>query len=363
MRVDAAAIGIVGLLGAACADPSLPDVEVVSLRELGEIETPSTIVGRDGGDSGSFGGRSVWVYGDTVATEAGTYPSTWRNNTMSWVADTDAADGITGFVQPVDSLGAAREFFARTADEVAFNAAHFDHGDGSCAAPCGARHAIWGSAPVADPDRGRAVLSYGKVYAEPGAFNFYLIGTSFAIWETFDVGPRRLEVVSGQGDPTLVFDAATEGEYGTATTILGDEIYAFACSGGPAKDGACRLARAPIDGMLDRRAWRFRGDDGWSADVADAAVLFHGSPNMSVAYIEAVDRWVALYMDWDAIELRSAEAIDGPWSGPETIFVSHRDGSPHAHLHTEFAEQDGAVQYVSYLAEAFRLLRIEIAPR
>jgi Domain of unknown function (DUF4185) len=357
----AAVVVVVGL--SACAEANPPDLRVVSIDEQGEMQSPSTIVGRDGGDSGRFAGRSVWVYGDTVTTSAGSFPSTWRNNTMSFTEDADASDGITGFVQPQDELGAPREFFPRTAQEQAFDEEHFDRGDGSCAEPCGARQAIWGGGPVPDPARARALLSYGKVYAEPGEFNFHLVGTSFAIWDDFDAGPQRPEVVSGLGDPTLLFDAPTEGEFGTGTNLVDDRLYAFSCAGGGGHDGDCRLARVHIDDIFDRDAWEFRSDDGWSAQVDDAMVLFAGSPNMSVAYVASIERWLALYMDWDAIEVRTAEQIEGPWSDPETVFVSHRDGSPHAHLHPEFAEQDGAVQYVSYLADHFRLLRLELAPR
>jgi hypothetical protein len=49
---------------------------VLSVEELGDMEQPASIRGRDGGVSGRFQGRSVWVYGDTVATLRGTYPNT-----------------------------------------------------------------------------------------------------------------------------------------------------------------------------------------------------------------------------------------------------------------------------------------------
>jgi hypothetical protein len=345
-----------------CSGETDADVEVVSVEVLGPMERPASIRGRDGGTSGRFQGRSVWVYGDSVATEMGTFPSTWRNNTMSWTADLDARDGITGFVQPVDALGAAREFFPRTDEEEAFNAAHVDRGDGSCTAPCGARYAIWGSGPIEDPVRNRALLVYGKIYSEPGEFNFSVLGMSIAVWESFDAAPVRVEVESDVADPGLLF-AASEGEFGIPV-VSEDYLYLFACSGGGDDSRRCRLARAPLADVLRRPAWQFRARDGWSSDVARAAALFEGSPNMTVHWNAHVGRWLAVYISWSEIVVRTAEQVDGPWSAPLTVYTAPEDGAIHALAHPEYQEDGGALEYVSYLAgDEFRLLRVRLARR
>ncbi|MBL8944829.1 MAG: DUF4185 domain-containing protein [Myxococcales bacterium] len=347
------------VLLAACADEAAPDADVVAVTELGAMANPAGIEGRDGGVSGRFGDRSVWVYGDGVATIAGTYPNTWRNNTMSWTADLDAADGIDGFVQPTDSEGAAREFFPRTSQEQEFNDAHVDRGDGSCADPCGARYAIWGAGPIADPERDRYLLAYGKVYSEPGPWNFWIVGNSIAVWDDFDAGPARPEVDAALDDPTLLFDAEQDGEFAIPAVHAGD-LYLFSCSGRGGGHG-CRLARAPLADVLERDAYEFRTDDGWSSASSDAVVLFDGSPNLTVHHSAHLDRWLAVYADFGEIVLRTAEAPEGPWSGTGTIATPDGDAI-HAHAHAEYQEAGGAVEYVSYLTDTFHLLRVELAP-
>jgi hypothetical protein len=340
-----------------CSAP--PGVNVLEVQQLGPIESPVTIDGRDGGGSGLFKGRSIWVYGDTVVKEKGSYPTTWRNNTMSWTNDLDASNGVSGFHQPVDPLRAPREFFPQTEDERAFNLAHVDDGDGLCDDPCGARLAIWGSAPLEDTARDRALLTYGKVYAEPGGFHFSILGTSIAVWEDFDEGPLRPNVRSNLDDPTLLFDAK-KGEY--AIPVIADErLYLFSCSGGPDDSRECRLARAPLENILHRDAWEFRSDDHWSTNIDDATPLFEGSPNLTVYWNAHLRRWVAIYMSWGEIIIRSAEQVQGPWSDKSVVFVPSEEGAIHAFGHAEYQENGGEVEYITYLAAQFRLLRVKLA--
>lgn len=339
------------LMGCGSADLDVRNVEVV-----GDMQPPSTIEGRDGGVSGMFAGRSVWVYGDSIATTAGTYPSTWRNNTMSWTTDTDAHDGVQGFVQPIDDAGAAREFFPRTSAEAAFNDAHFD-GGGDCASPCGARYAIWGSGPVADPARSRALLTYARVYSEPGEFNFTVEANSIAVWTDFDAGPERPDADTESG---YLFDSAREGEYGIPV-VDDDMLYLFSCSGGHHDGGECTLARAPLERVLEHAAWRFKSDEGWSTKASAAEVLFEGSPNMTVHWNAYIGRFIATYVAWGELRMRTAKHLGGPWSDSTTVFETPEDNAMHGLAHPELDEDDGRVTYVSYLAERFKLLRIVLA--
>jgi len=204
------------------------------------------------------------------------------------------------------------------------------------------------------------LLTYAKVYAEPGEFNFTIVGTSIAVWESFDAGPTRPAVTSDVQGSTLLFDGESEGEFGIPV-IAEDHLYLFSCSGGPSGSSACRLARAPLDGAFQRTSWRFRGADGWTERVADAAALFSGSPNMTVHWNAHLGRWLAVYMA-DGVVARTAPALEGPWSRPKTLFRPREDGAIHALAHAEYQQGDGATEYVTYLAQDFRLLRIDLAP-
>src|SRR5204862_421521 len=88
---------------------------------------------------------------------------------------------------------------------------------------------------------------------------------------------------------------------GLGATIIGDDLYSFACqeatSGRP-----CLLARVPLAEVLDRAAWRFHtGSSGpgrpadWSSELAEARPLFSGAPIMSVAWNELLGSYMAVY--------------------------------------------------------------------
>jgi hypothetical protein len=357
VSMSARRVAIVALLSA-CAR----DVSVVEVRDLGLMEAPPEMLGRDGGVSGAFFGRSVWVYGDGVAAQAGSYPNTWRNNSMSWTSDLDASDGLSGLVQPVDGLGAAKEFFPRTPEEQAFNEAHLD--DGDCEAACGARKAVWGGAPVEDGDR--AWLSYAVIHAEPGEWNFYPEGQSLAVWsrDAFDAGPERPPAIGARAPAELLFDSAAEGEFGPGLYVEGGQLGMYSCSGGPWQDHRCRLGRAPVERALERDAWRFWDGRGWSAEVTDARALFEGSPNISVRYNAFLDRWLAVYIDWGVIRLRTAPAPEGPWSGEVDVHRPPEEGAMHAAEHAELQQEDGRIVALSYLTEeGFRLLEVTLQGR
>jgi len=333
------------------------DMDVVSVEHLGEMEEPASMEGRDGGDSGLFRGRSVWVFGDGVATEAGTYPSTWRNNTMSWTEDLDASDGLSGLVQPEDTAGAAKEFFPRTEAEETFNRAHSGE---SCEEPCGARYAVWGSGPVMDEARDRAILSYALIYAEPGPWNFHPVGTSLALWTDFDEGPERPEVDSEMDEPTLLFGDDVRGHLSTAPVVHEEHLYLFGCPEG----GSCYLARAALDEILVRQAWRFYDGKQWRSDASEGKGIMKGSENMTVHFNAYLDRWMAVYMNWGkGIVGRTAEQLEGPWSREVLIYKPEEGEAMHGFAHAELAEEDGRIQYISYVAEEIKLIRVELERR
>ncbi len=109
--------------------------------------------GRDGGDSAVAWGKSVWVYGDTVLTQADEAGTNWHHNSFDISDDLDASDGIGGFSSPADGVG-RRYFIAPTADERSVQRRYA--GDDCAEAPCGARWAVWPGAPVFDAARDRA---------------------------------------------------------------------------------------------------------------------------------------------------------------------------------------------------------------
>ncbi len=326
-------------------------LDLVSAQDIGILETNAKIGGRDGGYSGLFGSRSVWLYGDTILVEADAQGHTWLNNSWSWTEDLDPAGGITGFHERTDAADAPTEFFPLTAEEAAYNAAHYGS-EGCAEEPCGARWAMWPGPIVEDPARSRALIFYGKVHAAPGDMNFYGVGHSLAVWEDFDAAPARPEVRPGTDEPTLLF-AQDEPAFGSAAVIHDGYLYAYACD----LDWLtkpCKLARVPLADALVRSEWRFWDGTAWSEDIGDAKALFDGNDIMSVFRCPFSGVFVAIYaqpMDAKAM-LRTAPAPEGPWSRAVKLFDAKKpEGGDWVYdilAHPEYAEDDGLTQYLTY---------------
>lgn len=325
---------------------------VVATRDMGPLETTDAIKARDGGYSMRFRDHSVWAYGDTILAFAGEDDSSWRNSTVSWTADEDAADGITGFTETTDGLGAPVQFLPMRDDELAFNEAHAGE---DCEEPCGAHLVLWPGAMVPDPARDRALVFYYEIYVEPGEWNFDSVGTGIAVWDQLDEPPQRPESSPGAEYPTLLFHVPEPG-FGVAALADDGWLYAFACEleGGWGKP--CRLGRVPLADALDRGAWEFAAGSGqWTTELEDAATLFEGESQMSVHYSEHLGRYLAVYAVafGERVVLRTAPALDGPWSDEINVFSTLvplvDDAFNYCGMaHPEFAVDGGRLEYVSY---------------
>lgn len=345
-----------------------PGVVVLGTRDLGPLETTDAVRARDGGYSERFGDRTVWLYGDSILSLEGEDGEAWRDNTWSWSTDLDASDGVTGFDEPVDGLGAPVEFFPETAEEAVFNEAH--KGD-DCEDPCGARRILWPMDAVYDAERDRVLVFYDKIYGEPGEWNFYSIGYGVAVWEAFDEPPSRPEVAPGTEEPTLLF--TSEGDnFGAAALAVDDWLYAYACASQGGFGKPCRVGRVPLADVLDRAAWHFWDGDAWVDDPDDGVTIFEGNSQLTVHHNPHLDAYLAVHVDGmtDDLVLRTAPAPEGPWSAQEFAFTAEPDqgdGFVYCGLgHEELAGDGGRLEYVSYYRGTgdwtgeIRLVEVEI---
>lgn len=317
---------------------------------LGILPQSPRIQGRDGGQSGRVWGHSVWTFGDTVLNEVDEAGDNWHHNSFSITDDGDARDGISGFVERSDSVGAPRYLLPPTADEAAFNAEH--HGSPCKTAPCQARYAVWPGRPVWDALRSRALIPYGLIYAEPGDFNFRGVGQSIAVWRDFSAFPERPVVAPGTPHPTVMF-GPDEPPWGTAAVI--DEgaspsvLHLFGCdSNQSGLHPPCYLARVDPARVLDRSAWQFWDGSDWSPGGRKS--LFSGAPSMTVAWNAHMDRWTAIYCEplSNRVVVRTAAALSGPWSDARLLFEASKDpaGAYDANWHPEFDHDN--VLYITY---------------
>jgi Domain of unknown function (DUF4185) len=333
------------LYAAGCSGP--PSFGAKAL-EVGVMPQASTIQGRDGGPSGVVWGHSVWTFGDTVLNLNDVEGSNWHHNSFSITDDLDASDGIDGFSERLDAVGAPLYFLAPTADEDAFNTAH--RGDPCAETPCGARWAAWPGPPIWDAPRNRALAFYGLIYAEPGDFNFHGVGQSVAVWNDFSDEPTRPSPSPGADHPTLLFQQYEPG-WGTAAVIDGDLLYAFACdSDSNGLSPSCYLAEVPPESVLDKSAWRYWNGSSFVESESDKHELFIGAPSVTVQRSAHLGKWAAVYCQplSNHVVIRTADAISGPWSDAKLLFDAKKDpaGAYDANWHPEY--DDGATMYITF---------------
>ncbi|MGH3518896.1 MAG: DUF4185 domain-containing protein [Haloechinothrix sp.] len=104
-----------------------------------------------------------------------------------------------------------------------------------------------------------------------------------------------------------------------------DYVYLFGTPNG--RFGDAHLARVRPGDVLEPSAYRYLAGSAWIAGELAATPVFGGPVGeLSIAYNVYFGQWMAVYLDVRraAIVLRTAEAVDGPWSEPE-VLVSGRD--------------------------------------
>lgn len=348
-----------------------PDVKIVNIRQLGVIDESPLIMGRDGGQSAVFNGYSIWIFGDTFLSQGNESGHSLIGNSWSWTDDFDASDGIGNYQERADSVGMPAEFLPLTTEEKQFNDAHNIN---NCQeTPCGARWALWPGAFVADPARGRMLVFYEKIYAEPGVFNFRSVGHSLALWNNFIESPLRVIFNKDANYPTILFPQGETG-FGNAAIVLDSRLYVYGCElTGQVKP--CRLARVMLEDVTDRAQWEFyRGDGSWSKDINEARPVFNGNEIMSISYNQYLGRYLAVYnqpLD-TAVMFRTAEQPEGPWSRPLHAFNAEAPLNDIAWVydaleHPEYNQGDGRYVYITYSREIgflsfeLKLVAVEVA--
>ena len=354
---------MIHLLLLACRPPG---PVVVSAAEQGLVEARPAVQGRDGGTSALAWGRSIWTYGDTVLNVPDVDGTNWHHNSYAITDDLDASDGIGGFTEPLDAAGAPDYLIPPTEAEHTFNMAHL--GEDCAEAPCGARWAVWPGEPVWDEARQRALVFYGLIYAEPGAFNFEGRGSSVAIWTDPEGRPQRPLIDAGAEHPDILWGEEDPG-WGLGSFIEGDTLYSFSCSSGT-WGVPCILGCVDLDHVLELEHWRYRSGQDWTTDRKKATMVVEAAPIFSLSYASALEAFLMIYSPSfdDAIVARTAPELWGPWSEETVLFVA-KDQDPYdAVAHAELAEEEGRVQYITWSRSSgegwfgteFPVLRVEL---
>jgi uncharacterized protein DUF4185 len=342
-------VALVGVVPVGCG--GTPSSFGATATPLGTLNPLTPVQGRDGGQSGLAFGRSVWSFGDTFLNTPDANGQTLHGNSWSFTSSLSVqSDTISGFSQVTDSAGAPTFFIAPTADEAAYNTAHY--GCPCQEQPCGARWAAWPGPPLWDAQHGQALIFYGLVHAQPGNFNFYGVGQSIAIWTDWSSSPQRPVVSPSSAHPTLLF-GENDPPWGTGALVEGDELYAFACeTGSGTLSPPCSLARVPTAQALDRSAWTFYDGSEWSASMSSRATLFTGAPTITVELNRHLNQYTVVYAQpmSNNVVIRTAPSLVGPWSDERLLFVADKPGGNayDAVTHSEYEEEDGKILYVTF---------------
>jgi hypothetical protein len=301
------------------------DLLVESVREVGPIWTPE-VRGMCRSYSGQFEGRSVWVFRA-------------RNGRWAWTDDQVASDGIRLY-EPPYPVGGRRELLSLNDDEKAYNEEHrtIDQTE-------------WYLTPgpvIADPDRGRALIVYGKFLEVPDGRD-KRAGFSLAVWEHPDSAVVRPIVSPESEEPTLLF-REVDPHLDAGALVDGGFLYIYA-----ADYVSCAVARASMGDVFDPDAWRFYAGDGeWTMDATRAVGVLPGAiPIVSVHRNEHLKKYLAVYglPGRPRIHVRTADRPEGPWSPPRQIFEGppgHYGGDGGLIARPEFSREGGRIEYMTY---------------
>lgn len=189
----------------------------------------------------------------------------------------------------------------------------------------------------------RLYIPLVSIGADPdgeGPFPFTILGHRIARIENFeDEDPNRwgrdyLDLTPGVPGGIMAF--------APTSVVYGDSVYFYPLYGAT-RDGVSVLgnilARIPLRSLDDPARsieyltsdgqWEHELDHGRVKVVIDAAVS-----EMSVRYHPLKRKWIALYLSvsnrGDRMVYRSADALEGPWSEPETLVAPIPEVDPHS---------------------------------
>lgn len=247
-------------------------------------------------------GALYMVFGDTYGRER----SDWRSNTMAKLADVESPAAGLEFEQFIsDPTGRATELLS-------------------------SQKVYWVEQTVI-PTNGisvdsRMFLHYMSVrrWVAPGQWNINHAGLAFSD----DDGHTWVKSGPFWGE------RSNFGQVAFARSDAEPEmVYLFGIPAG--RFGQVRLARVSADTMLSPGAYRYWDGSDWSPSEADAVTVVPPPVGeLSVAWNDYLERWVMMYFDerYDAIVVRTADALTGPWT-EQRLITTARD---HPQLYAPF---------------------------
>ncbi len=311
--------------------PASCEPRIGSVRDLGTVTTPITVVARDGGASGLVGQQLLWVFGDTLFNKTAIDGSHLRSNSAALGSLADPLN----VREPVDANGAPYPLLTFTGEEQAYNDRQVASNE---------RVALWPVSIVPDSAQ-TALVFYLKLIVKPGVLNYTLLGTGLAEIDQGKTGAVR--------DPGLLF-MAPEPLFASAF-VDGSLLYLYGSLNNGAKDLPFGVGRVPLDQVRDQSAYQFWTGARWVSDVTQSAAVLNNIPgDVSVTYNRYLKRYVAVHSAIlsNQVLMQLADQPQGPWAEPIVLFTgrSPATGVDYAgRQHPELAAaDDGRTMFVSY---------------
>ena len=240
--------------------------------DLGALSHPAVVTARDGGASVALGGRTLWLFDDTLMTVAGADGFTYRSSTAAW------GDGASlTLTEPLDAAGAPFQLVPYTDAELAYNRANGPN----------ERFALWpgsGTADAADD----ALVFFASLKVHPGNLSYEPLGAGVAHVAAGETVATRL--------PDLLF-TTPEPSFSVGAVVVGAYVHLYACDPvAGALDSDCRVARAPLAQAAARAAWTVWDGVAWNADLTQGAPVLHGAPgDLSVSWNDHLGAYLAVH--------------------------------------------------------------------
>lgn len=362
---------------------------VLSATAMGTVIQNSHVIGRDGSWSALINGKSYWSFNDTSMNAANAEGQNFISNTRAWTDSLNASNGIHLDNDYTDTKGMLTEFVPFTTDETAFNAAHGNKSGCSTTTDplCGESYAIWPGPvlPVPNSTTGEAYHFFLLILRGGAISNWNVIGTGIA-HEQNGVFTRTI-VTPGTDHPTLMWQTsagtATPTTYGGGGMVQGNMVYMTGCDQmNMFGYHMCNMGRVPIGNILDPSAWTYYNGNTqqWASDPTEATMVFYGGAAGNTLFFNpALNEYMTIYSANYSNDMvfRVAPTPWGPWSDEQDFFtglssIAANGANDYAgQPHPEFQEQDGLVQYVTYIqddnnlgfcGQNVQLVRVTFAP-
>jgi hypothetical protein len=296
------ALGAGGVTAQATSVDKADTYEIARLTGPGSINRTDLrwyVYGTDLGHTFEHRGQLYMAFGDSFGPPGHppTFGDDWRSNLLAWSRDANPWDGLTFDGMVTDRPGHAKELIA-DAD-----------------VPLAEKPST--TIPTNGVSVGnRMFLHYMAVRAFTGPGFWSLTGSGIAYSD--DEGQTwRLpaEAVWPEGS-----------NFGQVAFVeQGRHVYLFGIPGG--RFGPAKLARVDKHHLLDLDRYRYWSGSGW-AEREDAAAVVVPAPvgELSVQWNSHYRKWLMMYLNDDdsvnAVVLRTAECLTGPWSDERVVLTA-----------------------------------------